>query len=1031
LKEKENKTEIVSPDKKIIEQNKGNDKLNEETPNIQNNSEKKIKEIKANDDNEVIDFIKIKNKTKNFFRNLTKKEKSKNTPQNNFKENKEDEEISFEFNKITIFCKNNSKWLIPLIFILIALFTSTHFRMMSSDLPITDEWAENTVNNFYKQQITQAINQQYPNLPQANREVLISKELQKNLIENKEQVYKDIKQLSQQYKANFKDEKGDTYLLAIDPYLWYSETKNVINHGHLGNKIIEGESYFTLRDGRLDKTASVQLHPYIAAYLFKFLNFFNKDITIMRALFLLPAIIIGLSIIPIFFIGRRIAGNVGGFFAAMFLALNGPLLVRTPAGFSDTDPYNIFFPLMITWLFIEACLAKNRKESLFFSVGAGLFSGLYAATWSGWTHIFWFVNITIIISILISFLIELIKDRNISFNYLKTNNLKKKILILISFFISSGIFVSLFSSFNRFYGSFDRIIRFTTLKEVGIKSIWPNVLTTVAEFNTISVNNLINQIGGNLIFWLGLSGLVLLLIKKKNEKENTYYLTFSLIYYLLVILFKDKLNDPITFIITISIPIIIGFLIKLYNKKEEDLSLPIIISIWFIGSTYAFTKGARFSLLIAAPFSLALGSSLGVLYQNFSKWLKEGINLNKYISRSIIFLSLALLLITPISNAENIGKNEVPSMNDAWYTALTKISEDSEQGIITSWWDFGHWFVAIAERMVTFDGGDQGERIHWVGKTLLSNDEQQTNGILRMLNCAQETAPHKLNEFIDDQLKSVQILYEVFNINNRDEASKKYQELGLTNEQAKVMLEYTHCNNLIPNYYITSQDMIGKSGVWGHFGSWNFEKATMYQNTKKLSTKKAVKYLTENFDLNEKEAEDTHYEIQNNKGDQWISPWPGYLSGLNECQIQENEIICTVPFQQGNLIFRINTNHFNVTIDNNKGLTPNSIVYATKDKIEEKIFESEKKTGSSLILIPNKERYSLILADPLIAASTFTKLFFLEGHGMKCFSKFDDRIDPTNQRIITWKVDYNCQQENSVFFQKDMEKDNKKIEKLA
>ena len=30
-----------------------------------------------------------------------------------------------------------------------------------------------------------------------------------------------------------------------------------------------------------------------------------------------------------------------------------------------------------------------------------------------------------------------------------------------------------------------------------------------------------------------------------------------------------------------------------------------------------------------------------------------------------------------------------------------------------------------------------------------------------------------------------------------------------------------------PDYFITSYDMIGKSGVWGHFGSWDFVKATM------------------------------------------------------------------------------------------------------------------------------------------------------------------------------------------------------------
>ena len=68
--------------------------------------------------------------------------------------------------------------------------------------------------------------------------------------------------------------------------------------------------------------------------------------------FFLPVIIIGLSMIPAFFIGRKIAGNVGGLFAGIFLAINNPLLNRTPAGFSDSDPWNILLPLLVCWIFL-------------------------------------------------------------------------------------------------------------------------------------------------------------------------------------------------------------------------------------------------------------------------------------------------------------------------------------------------------------------------------------------------------------------------------------------------------------------------------------------------------------------------------------------------------------------------------------------------------------------------------------------------------------------------------------------------------
>ena len=58
---------------------------------------------------------------------------------------------------------------------------------------------------------------------------------------------------------------------------------------------------------------------------------------------------------------------------------------------------------------------------------------------------------------------------------------------------------------------------------------------------------------------------------------------------------------------------------------------------------------------------------------------------------------------------------------------------------------------------------------------------------------------------------------------------------------------------------------------------------------------------------------------------------------------------------------------------------------------------------------------------PELASSTFTKLFFLEGHGMKCFNKFDERVQITGGKIQVWKVDFDCRQGNKIYFQKEIE----------
>ena len=40
-------------------------------------------------------------------------------------------------------------------------------------LPATDNWAQNTVYNYYQNQIAQQVNQQYPNLPDQNKKILM------------------------------------------------------------------------------------------------------------------------------------------------------------------------------------------------------------------------------------------------------------------------------------------------------------------------------------------------------------------------------------------------------------------------------------------------------------------------------------------------------------------------------------------------------------------------------------------------------------------------------------------------------------------------------------------------------------------------------------------------------------------------------------------------------------------------------------------------------------------------------------------
>jgi parvulin-like peptidyl-prolyl isomerase len=378
-------------------------------------------------------------------------------------------------------------------------------------------------------------------------------------------------------------------------------------------------------------------------------------------------------------------------------------------------------------------------------------------------------------------------------------------------------------------------------------------------------------------------------------------------------------------------------------------------------------------------------------------------------------------MIQPVKAGYDQAYNSVPSINDGWYDTLTKINNQApKEAIITSWWDFGHWFKAIADRRVTFDGAARASSsAHWVGRSLLISSEDETTGILMMLNCGQNKAFDTLNGIFNDAPKSVDILHQVL-VQDKAEAIITLKDRGLTTAQIAEVIQYLHCENPPVDYYITSDDMIGKAGVWGHFGSWDFKKAAMYQETKDMDKEGAVKLLVDKYDLSSSEADKTYYEIQNTDADKWIAPWPSYFSNLNQCDGgSAGEVTCIVSAADGNIKINANPGLGEAVIIGNKGesLHPVSVVYATKQAVVEKRF-TDSAVPFSVILIPQSDgkSYSAMIADPLLAYSTFTKLFFFDGHGMKCFSKFDEVKTFVGGKISTWVVDYDCKQENKVFF---------------
>src|SRR3989338_8829084 len=499
------------------------------------------------DEEMVIDFSKIKN----FFK--SDKPKKANDGDSALEHKKDDDEIdlSFDLSKVKKFFKSSEKetdedisinWnhaigffkKYGVIFIaLIPIILSIYIRMQAGFLPITDEWAVNSVINGIKSQIRTGIDQQYPNLPDANKNALVDTELQKVISQNKQKVDEQIKATSAYFKSFFQDENGKNYMPDIDPYYWFRYVKNIVEHGHAGDVLKDGKPFDNHQLAPIGRFVRQDMfHVYFLAYFYKFLHFFVPDLEIMRSLFYYPIFVSALSVLLVFLIARKIAGNLGGFFAGLMMAVNSAFLGRTLFGHADSDAWVVFFPLLITWLFVATIGIKKTLKVVILAALAGFFTGLYAYAWNGWWYIFDFLLMSMFFTFLYLVLTNFNGIKGSIKSFLYNIDIKNILIIGIVYFLSTALFATLFSGWNAFGNSFFGPLSFPSIKAPVDASLWPNVLTTVAELNEGSINAIINSIGGYFLFFISLIGLILAISRKDGlTKFDIAYIIGGSAYY--------------------------------------------------------------------------------------------------------------------------------------------------------------------------------------------------------------------------------------------------------------------------------------------------------------------------------------------------------------------------------------------------------------------------------------------------------------------------------------------------------------------
>jgi dolichyl-diphosphooligosaccharide--protein glycosyltransferase len=950
----------------------------------------------------------------------------------------DDIELNFDVSKIKkIFSGKILKACGIILLLLIPILLTIFIRLEPQNLTATDNWAQSSVQNYYKSNIAQQINAQYPNLPTTQKQKLIDEQYLQFQKTNKDQIKEQVTQTSIYFKSGFQYQDNGTthaFLGDLDSYFYLRQAENVADHGNVCDQVVDGKCIDSLMIATETRPAVPSMHPHATVVLYNFLHIFNSKINLMDAAFLLPTVVAIIAVISAFFLARKLMNNVAGFFAAMFIAVS-PLLISRTLG-SDTDIWNIMFPILIMWIFIEAFEAKTLLKKIILTATTSILFSAFCFAWSGWWYIFDFIIIGLIAYVGFELIKHYIKHKRIEKTIIPI--LKDNGILLASLIVFTAIFTTLFVSFEMFKFAFTAPLELSGgLKVAATQELWGNILTTVAELNEAGIGTIISQtaFGINILFSIAMLGIIFTLVKRQPDSKEYMLIIFSAIVYLFLISTKALNMNPLLYLALLSLPLVVAIIMLFLEKESKvDVKAAFILMIWFVGMIFASIKGVRFILLITPVFSIAIGIAIGYIYQYLTRIMQNSIKMNEILSKVLVFIVLALILITPIRAGIATGESYMPSMTTGWWDSLTKIKMESEpDAIITSWWDFGHWFKYVADRRVTFDGASQLPPLgHWIGKSLQTNNEAETIGIIRMVDCGSNRAFEIVNQKFNDTEKSENIISAMI-IMNKSEAKEYLTKLEYSDSQINKILDYSHCTP--PEaYYITSEDMVGKAGVWAHFGTWNIDKAYIINNLKDKPLEEAVQTMIERWNYTEDQATSIYYEIQTLTTDRemndWIAPWPSYgSSSMIPCSVNKDVVYCNINVAIGsnslqNIILERSAMNISnpenaqaiigIYDKNTNAKLGENIVEWSKIVIADKTLKTYKPYNATLsmglLIQVNKDNttntttYNALMADPLLIDSTFTKLFFLDGKYTENFEKFSDITDITGSRIIVWKV---------------------------
>ncbi len=818
------------------------------------------------------------------------------------------------------------------------LAVNLYFRSAPIYFPQFKIQAKKIIDEMTTQAVAKEIYQKFPQYDVLAKDKLIRTNTRDYKKDNRDEVRRQRLEIYRKLIDRYQDEKSQTYLMELDCWHWARYVDNVVSHGYPGDTVINGKQFDTFMlapEGRFMLWDDFLY--YLSAFLYQVFSFF-KHVPLFDFLFYLPLLFIVLFITVLYLFAYQHGRHICAVISCLCVGLSANFIPRSCAGWFDKDILNMFFPLLVIWTYLLAGTSASYKPRFFWVCFASFWSALFCFTWFGW----WFIFVIIVGYEVLSLAVM----GAIKFYYKKgdTHLLKQHLFSLTAYVFFTFLWILLLAGTQPFFFLYEQLKKSVFLSRAVEASIWPNVFSTVGELKRLSLAEIVNSLGGLLVFIPSALSMLVILIR------NLFYR-------------KDE-----------------GF-------KSQSI---IILFLWFLAMLYACFQGVRFLMFLSLPLGISLGWLIHDIGEYFRKrnqrWEAFG-----FASAIVIIFSCLFL-----NSANKISKSLYPLMNDTWYKVLNILNDDTPQDtIINSWWDFGDWFKVVAHRRVIFDGQSQDTpQAYWMAKALLTHSERESIGILRMLNNRGNKAFEIIDEYIKDPLRSMLLLESLMVLESGKARDILSDFLPSSAVDKVVILLFDKPVNA---YFVVDDSMVYKIGAISYLGNWNFSKVYMVQNFNKEEKGLLLDYLIQ-LGKDKQEMQRFYQEaflIAAKDVESWISR-PVQFYGLPvKGRIREG-----IVYFENDFLY----NPREKAIFTNAGRLPQSLFIEKDGEIQEVVY-SNANMPFSILVYETPEGFEAVPMDRELARSLFVRLYFLKGRGLSHFKTHIDAQEG-NKFIGTYRIEW-------------------------